>query len=206
MQSNFDRSLSAVLKHEGGYVDHPADPGGATNMGITFATLRAWRGASITKADVQNLTRAEAAKIYKAKYWDKIKGDDLPFGVDFALFDYAVNSGPGRAVMTLQDIVGVAPDGGVGPITLSAIAEWDSVKLVEKLCAQRLAFLKKLSTWPVFGKGWSRRVSEVLHLAKDMAIALPSPPSKTPVSTPAPSLWRSISTWVKAHSNRKDYK
>jgi lysozyme family protein len=119
--------------------------------------------------------------------------------------DFAVNSGVSRAVIFLQEIVGVAPDGKIGPLTLEAIHKWDSVKLIEKLCANRLAFLKRLSTWPTFGKGWSRRVSEVLHLAKDMAIALPSPPTTPvpPVSTPAPSLWQRFTNWLHA-TFRKD--
>lgn len=192
MEANFQRSLAAVLKHEGGYVDHPADPGGATNMGITFATLQAWRGRPITKVDVQNLTKAEAGQIYKARYWDRVQGDHLPYGVDFAVFDFAVNSGVSRAAIFLQEIVGVAPDGKIGPLTLSAVAKWDSVKLVEKLCANRLAFVKRLSTWPTFGKGWSRRISEVLHLAKDMAIALPNPQPALEPKPKSPSIIAAI--------------
>ena len=145
MEANFQRAIRAVLKSEGGYVDDPRDRGGATNMGITFATLRDWRGKPITKADVQNLTEAEAVRIYKAKYWDRINGDNLPYGVDFAVLDFAVNSGVSRAAIYLQEIVGVAPDGKIGPITLEAVAQWDSVKLIEKLCAKRMDFLKRLA-------------------------------------------------------------
>lgn len=184
MEANFRRSVLAVLRHEGGYVDHVRDPGGATNRGITLQTLRDWRGKSVTKADVQNLTEAEAILIYEANYWNRINGDNLPYGVDFAVFDFAVNSGVSRAAIFLQEIVGVAPDGKIGPLTLEAVHKWDSVKLIEKLCANRLAFLKRLSTWDAFGKGWSRRVSEVLHLAKDMAIALPQPPASEPEPLP----------------------
>ena len=184
MEANFRRSVLAVLRHEGGYVDHVRDPGGATNRGITLQTLRDWRGKSVTKADVQNLTEAEAILIYKDRYWDRINGNNLPYGVDFAVLDFAVNSGVSRAAIYLQEIVGVAPDGKIGPMTLEAVHKWDSVKLIEKLCANRLAFLKRLSTWPTFGKGWSRRVSEVLHLAKDMAIALPQPPASEPEPLP----------------------
>ena len=95
--SNFEASLAAVLKHEGGYADHPSDPGGATNLGVTRATLTRWRGRPVSKAEIRALTRAEAAKIYRALYWDEIAGDVLPAGLDFAVFDYCVNSGPGRA-------------------------------------------------------------------------------------------------------------
>ncbi|WP_082555208.1 glycoside hydrolase family 108 protein [Devosia sp. Root635] len=115
MDRNFARALSAVLKQEGGYVDHPADPGGATNMGITHKTLARWRMVSpwwkLPKSAVMELQRPEAAKIYRANYWDAVRGDDLPSGLDLALFDFAVNSGPGRAVKMLQTIVGVTADG-----------------------------------------------------------------------------------------------
>lgn len=184
MDRNFARALSAVLKHEGGYVDHPSDPGGATNLGITFAVLQKWRGKPITKADVKALTQDEAAAIYRANYWDRVRGDDLPAGVDYCVFDFAVNSGVSRSAMYLQEIVGVAPDGKIGPLTLLAVADWDSVTLIESLCGKRMSFLKRLSTFPVFGKGWSARVTGVLRLAKDMAITMPS---KSPqAAKPAP--------------------
>ena len=190
MDRNFARSLSAVLKHEGGYVDHPKDPGGATNLGITIGTAKANRmdldrDGDVDKADVRLIKPENAAPVYRAKYWDAVRGDDLPAGVDYATFDYAVNSGPSRAAIHLQEIVGVAPDGKIGPLTLAAIAKWDSVALINELCAKRMAFLKRLSTWPTFGRGWSSRVTGVLRLAKDMAITMPSAGKPKPV--PAPS-------------------
>ncbi len=102
--ANFERALSLVLKHEGGFADHPADPGGATMMGITQATLAEWRGRPVTKDEVRALSRVEAGAIYRARYWDAVKGDDLPSGLDLAAFDYAVNSGPARAVRTIQGL------------------------------------------------------------------------------------------------------
>lgn len=211
MESNFARSLKAVLAHEGGYVDHPADPGGATNLGITFAVLQKGRGKPITKADVKALTQDEAAAIYKANYWDRVRGDDLPAGVDYAVFDFAVNSGVSRAATYLQEIVGVAPDGKIGPLTLQAVAASDAVKLIERLCGNRMAFLKRLSTWPTFGKGWSSRVSGVIRLAKDMAITMPARPPvpETPIQPSAPaapkqSLWAAFSAWLSATFSRKD--
>lgn len=193
MDRNFARALSAVLKHEGGYVDHPSDPGGATNLGITFAVLQKWRGKPITKADVKALTQDEAAAIYRANYWDRVKGDDLPPGVDYCVFDFAVNSGVSRSAIYLQEIVGVAPDGKIGPLTVLAVADWDSVTLIESLCGKRMSFLKKLSTWPVFGKGWSARVTGVLRLAKDMAITMPNPQAPKPAAPriPAPETRKS---------------
>jgi lysozyme family protein len=157
----FAACLTEVLKHEGGYADHPADPGGATNMGITHTTLAAWRGKPVTRQDVRALTRDEAAAIYRARYWDVIRGDDLPRGVDLCVFDFAVNSGPARAARSLQAALGVEMDGTIGPLTLAAAAKREPRALISDLCARRLAFLRSLSTYSVFGRGWERRVSEI---------------------------------------------
>lgn len=135
MQSNFDGVLSFVLAHEGGYVDHPRDPGGATNMGITLATLRDWRG----KAAVKALTAKEAGDIYRARYWRPVRGDDLPAGVDLSAMDYGVNSGPARAALNARH----------------------PAEVVKAHCARRLGFVRSLAIWGAFGKGWSRRIAEV---------------------------------------------
>lgn len=157
--------LAEILKHEGGYVDHPADPGGATNMGITRKTLARWRNISpwwdLPKSEVKALPRAEAAALYKALYWERSKAGDMPAGLDLALFDFAVNSGPDRAIKTLQALVGVTQDGFVGPITLAAIRLRDPRALVEALCDQRMGFLQRLTTWATFGRGWSNRVAAI---------------------------------------------
>lgn len=161
----FDACLTEVLRHEGGYVDHPADPGGATNMGITRKTLARWRGISpwwnLPKTAVQALDRSEAAQIYRAGYWDLCRAGEMPAGVDLAVFDYAVNSGPGRAVRTLQHVLGVPIDGIVGPVTLAAASKADAAGTIGELCDRRLGFLKLLSTFPVFGRGWTSRVRAV---------------------------------------------
>jgi lysozyme family protein len=197
MKANFTRALAATLKHEGGWSDHPADPGGATQKGITLATFRRYV-PNASKTDLRNITDTQIEQIYRDGYWNKIKGDDLPFGVDFAVFDFAVNSGPARAAIYLQEIVGVAPDGKIGPLTLAAVDKWDAVKLIEKLCANRMAFLKRLSTWATFGKGWSRRVTEVLRMAKDMAIALPKPAPAKPEPVSRPTVWSLLIDLFKA--------
>ncbi|WIY52470.1 glycoside hydrolase family 108 protein [Devosia sp. YIM 151766] len=148
-----------IIASEGGYVDHPRDPGGATNMGITHKTLTAWRGRSVTKADVRSLTKAEALEIYRAQYWDTVRGDLLPTGLDYAVFDYAVNSGPARAAKDLQRELGVSADGIIGSITLEAIRRVDDIAgLVSRLCARRWAFVQGLSTFATFGNGWRRRI------------------------------------------------
>lgn len=165
----FDACLIEVLKHEGGYVDHARDPGGATNKGITLATLRDWRGAAVTKADVMALTTAEAGKIYRARYWNAVKGDQLPPGVDLAVFDYAVNSGPGRAARDLQAILGVAVDGAIGPKSLAAVGRTGGVTLIIELCDRRRKFLRSLASYSTFGKGWERRVDEIEAAALKVA-------------------------------------
>lgn len=162
MQQNFAAALKLVLRSEGGRVDDPLDPGGRTNEGITQATFNAWLSShGSQQRDVFTITPDEVSAIYKARYWDAVDADNLPAGLDYALFDFAVNSGPAKAAMTLQGIVGVAEDGKIGPITLAAIAKERPTFLIPKLCAMRLGFLRKLSTWPHFGAGWTNRVNQV---------------------------------------------
>lgn len=192
MNQNFARSLAAVLRHEGGYVDHPKDPGGATNLGITLANFRRHLMPKGTKADLKKLTADQASAIYRKAYWHQIMADDLPAGVDFALFDYAVNSGPSRAVKAVQALVGLTGDdidGVVGPQTLKAVNETDEADLIMELCAQRLAFVKRLKTWPTFGRGWESRIAGVRKLALEMAsaqpVAVPDEPTQPEPETPA---------------------
>lgn len=187
MNRNFARALSAVLKDEGGYVDNPSDPGGATNMGITRMTLAAWRKVvpytSLPKSAVKALTPAEAGDIYRANYWNAIKGDQLPDGLDYAVFDFAVNSGPGRAAKVLQSVLGVTADGQIGPETLAAASRANVAKVINELCDERMAFLEALPTYGVFGNGWKARVGHVRTLALQMAGAVQTQPSSP---TPAP--------------------
>lgn len=189
MQSNFARALANVLVHEGGFVNHPKDPGGATNKGITIATFRKWVKRDGTIDDLKNISAADVAKVYRKHYWDKVRGDDLPSGVDYAVFDYAVNSGPGRAAKALQSVVGATLDGAVGPETIGKASAFNPAVVVNRLCDERLAFLKRLSTWGTFGKGWSNRVAGVREDALHMiAFATPSNSPTEPVSpSPKPS-------------------
>ncbi|WP_288587648.1 glycosyl hydrolase 108 family protein [uncultured Methylobacterium sp.] len=159
--TTFERAMTLVLTHEGGWSDDPADPGGATNLGVTIGTLSLWLGRPATKAEVKALTVASVSPLYRRRFWDAVQGDALPAGLDYALFDFAVNSGPKRAVIGLQRALGVADDGRLGPVTLAALAGRDVPGLVNALCDGRLAFLRALSTWPRFGRGWGRRVEEV---------------------------------------------
>lgn len=168
MRDNFDEALKAVLHHEGGYVNHPSDPGGMTNLGCTKRVWEEWCGHEVDEKAMRALTPADVAPLYKSKYWDKIKGDDLPAGVDYVVFDAAINSGPGRAAKWLQSCVGVEPDGGIGPKTLAAVAAFDAKTLVDDYAKRRLSFLMDLPTWPTFGKGWGRRVEEVRKAGLEM--------------------------------------
>ena len=167
--SNFERALREVLRHEGGYSNHPADPGGATNMGITHKTLAQWRGRSVSKTDVKDLSVEEAFAIYRARYWNTILGDDMPPGLDLALFDYAVNSGPARAIKALQQVLEIARDGKITPAMMRAIAARDGLDLALALCAERQRFLERLPTFPVFGRGWTRRVEAIRVQVRLMA-------------------------------------
>jgi lysozyme family protein len=158
MKENYAQALKQVLKYEGGYVDHPKDPGGPTNKGVTQAVYDSWRKSqNMPTQSVRNISDAEVAAIYRNLYWDKIRGDDLPSNVDFAVFDYAVNSGVSRAAKTLQGVVGVTQDGMIGPATIEATKTYVAMAVTNK----RLAFMQSLSIWSTFGKGWTARIADV---------------------------------------------
>lgn len=163
---NFERSLAAVLKHEGGKVDHPQDPGGRTNMGVTQRVYDGYRQRrKLAKRDVYQISMDEVRAIYRQQYWDVIKGDQLPPGIDFVVFDGAVNSGPSQSVKWLQRALNkpnVKVDGVIGNVTLAEIEKISNHdQLVTDICARRMEFLKALKTWPTFGKGWTNRVNAV---------------------------------------------
>ena len=168
MNSNFEKALALVLEHEGGYVDHPKDPGVATNRGVTQAVYNAYRkirGRGMQS--VKFITDDELRAIYKFQYWDKVHGDFLPTGLDYAVFDFAVNSGVGRASKYLQAVLGVAQDGQIGARTLAAITK--PVNTINALCDRRMGFLRNLGTFLTFGKGWTKRVQGVRADALEMA-------------------------------------
>lgn len=171
MRTNFEPCLQILLKQEGGYVDHPKDPGGATNMGITIATLRNWRGHPVSKLNVRDLTRAEAARIYHAWYWQTVHGDELPVGVDLMVFDLAVNSGPARARRYLQLAAGVPDDGIIGQRTLDAVNKAKPGVLIEKIRRLRKAFFEKQPEFRVFGDGWMNRLRDINAAALHMDAA-----------------------------------
>ena len=168
MKENFDKCFQLVLQHEGGYVNDPRDPGGRTNMGVTQRAWEAYLNRDVTETEMRTLTPNIIKPFYRAMYWDKIKGDDLPSGVDYAAYDLAVNSGVGRAAKYLQEIAGVVADGIIGPKSLKAIQAHDPLKMADAICDMRLDFLKRLPTFETFGKGWSRRVFEVSAKSSEM--------------------------------------
>jgi len=158
MQSNYNDSLTRVLKDEGGYSNDPHDPGGPTNYGITLNDYRLYINSNGQAEDVKNMSLDQAKTIYKSKYWDAQNCDQLPSGLDYVVFDYGVNSGIGRSTKVLQRKVGVAADGKIGPATIAAVNKQDKKQLINAICDERMAFLKGLSTWQYYGKGWTNRV------------------------------------------------
>jgi len=168
MLDNFIKSLETVLEHEGGYVDHPEDPGGRTNMGITQAVYEKYLNRTVTEEEMKNIKIGDVRIIYKENYWDKVKGDDLPSGVDFCVFDWAVNSGVSRAGKALQKIIGAKVDGVIGPNTLKAVESADSEVIIQQLTEAREDFYKRLSTFDTFGKGWLSRNEKTAMLSLEL--------------------------------------
>jgi len=169
MKENWDNCFAMVLKHEGGFVNHPKDPGGMTNLGVTKKNWESYLGREVTEVEMRALTPNDVKPFYKKNYWDKIKADDLPSGVDYAAYDLAVNSGTGRAAKYLQQIAGVTADGVIGPKSLEAIQKCDAEDTVDEICNMRMDFLKNLNTFDTFGKGWTIRVNDVKAKATEMA-------------------------------------
>jgi len=169
MKQNFEKCLDMLLAHEGGFVDHPKDPGGATNLGVTLATYEQWVGRSVTVGEMKTLTPEMVAPIYKANYWDKVRGDDLPAGVDWCAFDWAVNSGSKRPAKAIQKFVGASQDGAIGPKTLQKIISAEPKEIIKSVHDTRQKFYERLKTFEHFGRGWTRRNKETLEQALHLA-------------------------------------
>jgi lysozyme family protein len=169
MADTFDACLAQTLRHEGGYSDDPHDPGGPTMRGITHRVYDAWRDAhGEPRRDVRAITADEVARIYRSQYWEAVSGDALPPGIDLAVFDFSVNSGPARAIKALQRAIGVAADGHIGAVTLTAAHAADPVDTITRIMDERLVFLRQLRHFWRFGRGWTRRVEDVRECALDM--------------------------------------
>lgn len=164
----YERALSFVLLYEGGYSDHPKDPGGATKFGITRRTLSDWRDRATSTEDVRSLSRAEASDIYRNQYWRRCKCDQLPAAVAFLVFDTAVNQGVVRALKILQKSVNTKTDGMIGPVTLKAVRVRDPKRLLIEFAARRMRHYGLLSIFSIFGLGWSRRLMEALYEAFEL--------------------------------------
>jgi lysozyme family protein len=177
MHDNFREALKAVLVHEGGFANNPKDPGGATMKGVTQRVYDAYRAnLGRTKQSVALISTAEIEAIYRLQYWNAVKGDDLPSGLDYCVFDFAVNSGPSRAATYLQDALGVIADGQIGLATIAAANVCDVPKVINRIMTARLAFMKRIkhpttkaSLWTTFGKGWQARVDSVLKMSLALA-------------------------------------
>lgn len=198
MKHNFDDAMRWIGLSEGGYVNHPDDPGGATDRGITQRTYDVWNKAQgLPQKPVKGISKATAEQILADQYFAPIWFDKLPDGLDYAMADYAVNSGPARAVKELQRILGVAVDGVMGSETFGAVQDYDAVRLIEELCQRRMDFLRRLPHWPTFAEGWKRRVMGkwkgaqaddigVIDRAVQLADAEPHIPEPTEASGKAP--------------------
>jgi len=168
MLSNFPAALALVLQSEGNFVNHKNDPGGMTNLGVTRNVWRDWVNRDVDEAEMRSLTPELVTPLYKARYWDACHCSDLPRGVDYAVFDAAVNMGPGRAAKLLQAALGVTADGSIGRATIAAATAADPVELLEAFSLGKEAFYQSLPTFATFGKGWLNRVAHVQDAAEGM--------------------------------------
>ena len=173
MKNNFEHCLKVTLVWEGGYVNHPDDPGGMTNLGVTAAVYGAYTGKPVTEAIMRAITVEDVEPIYKELYWDKVRGDDLPAGIDLCVFDFGINSGPSRAIRYLQRLVGVEQDGVLGPVSLKAVkhfANKDTEKMIDAYTDLRSDFVKNLKHFKTFGRGWLRRIGDIRYQAMLMTL------------------------------------
>jgi len=168
MQENYETCLEMILHHEGGYVNHPKDPGGETNLGVTKRVYEDWGGDK----DMRDLTVEDVAPIYKKNYWDRMKCDQIPNGLDLCVFDFGVNAGTGRSAKYLQTMIGTVADGGIGPNTLLALGNYIEEEGLEGAIKNfqdaRQEYYESLNTFETFGRGWTRRVEETTESALEM--------------------------------------
>jgi lysozyme family protein len=165
---------AVTAKWEGGWSDHPADPGGKTMYGVTETRWHEYQAArGLARTPVRSITKDQALAFYVSEFWRPIRGEELPAGVDLAVYDGGVNSGVSRSVKWLQAVVGETQDGIAGPITLNATAKAAPAKTIKAHCAKRLGFVRSLAIWNTFGKGWSRRIANVEATALSWVLTKP---------------------------------
>jgi lysozyme family protein len=176
MIENWQKSFDLVMKSEGGFSDDPRDTGnqmpdgrpGCTNLGVTMITWEMYVERKATIEEMKALTHKDVEPLYKRLFWDRVWGDKMPGGIDYLLFDFAVNAGVGRSVMCLQEAVGAHPDGGMGPLTFAATVTHDAADLIDKFSLAKEHFYRSLSNFDVYGKGWLNRVATVRIEADNM--------------------------------------
>ena len=176
MKHNWQQAFEQMLASEGGFTDDERDDGnklpdgrkGSTMLGVTQYNWEQHVGHQVTHDDMRKLTPADVEPLYKKKYWDVVRADELPSGIDYMVFDMGVNAGPGRSIKLLQTAVGVTPDGGFGPMTMAAVQAADPVELIEKFSQAKEAFYRSLDSFAVYGTGWLNRVADVKLKASDM--------------------------------------
>jgi len=168
MNSNWQKSFELMLKSEGGFGNDPRDPGGMTNLGVTKATWENWVGRASDENEMRSLTPEKVEPLYKKKFWDAVRGDELPVGIDYLVFDFAVNAGVGRSAKVLQMAIGANPDGSIGPLTLMAVSNFDPADLIDRFSNAKEDFYKSLPTFETFGRGWLNRVADVKLKASSM--------------------------------------
>ncbi len=176
MQSNWKQAFEQMLASEGGFTDDERDPGnklpdgrkGSTMLGVTQFNWEQHIGHQVTHEQMKKLTPADVEPLYKKKYWDAVRADELPSGIDYLVFDMGVNAGPGRSIKLLQSAVGVPADGGLGPITMKAVLAANPVELIDRFSEEKEAFYRSLNTFETYGKGWLNRVAAVKVKANTM--------------------------------------
>lgn len=177
--SAFHAALQHVLEFEGGWSDHPDDPGGKTYKGITLALLKQWRNSPVTGEDLKALQPEEVYQIYHQLFWKAVRGDELPPALAVLVFDAAVNSGPKNAVLALQRSVNswksapfkLKEDGAIGAKTVGAAGSLNLRQLIAEYGARRMVFYGVLKTFRMFGFGWARRLMAGVQLAQQLAVA-----------------------------------
>ena len=170
MKENFEKSLELVLQHEMGYVHHPLDPGGRTNLGVTQRVWENYVGHQVDEQAMRSLTKEVVAPLYRKQYWDAVQGDKLPCGADYLAFDFAVNAGAFRSIKTIQRALNITADGIIGPVTLKSIQGANAEDFINNFTNAKESFYRSLANFPTFGRGWLNRVAESKKAAEEMIV------------------------------------
>ena len=168
MKENFEKSLELVLQHEGGYTNHPSDPGGRTNLGVTQRVWENYVGHQVDEQAMRSLTKEVVAPLYRKQYWDAVQGDKLPCGADYLAFDFAVNAGAFRSIKTIQRALNITADGIIGPVTIKAIQETNAEEFIDNFTDAKESFYKSLANFQTFGRGWFNRSAKSKKAAERM--------------------------------------